>query len=76
MVFKLGLTDANHCDDFDARNCFKFTWSNRRENELLYTRLDRAHVEEWARERGGKLKIIKGMGTLLDHHPILLTIRK
>jgi len=76
LLFKLGLTDAHHYDEFDARNELSYTWSNKRETELLYARFDKAYVGDWARDRGRKIRIMEGMSTLSDHLLVLTTIRK
>jgi len=76
LTFKYGLEDSYLSDDFNSQNSLTYTWSNKRETELHLAKLDRAHVGEWAKARGGKVKIPEGFSTLSDHLPILLTIRK
>jgi len=76
LTFKYGLEDSYLNDDFNSQNSLTYTWSNKRDTELQLTRLDRAHVGEWARDRGGKFRILEGFSILSDHLPILLTIRK
>jgi len=76
LTFRYGLTNSNLSDDFELQNSLSYTWSNKIENELLFTRLDRAYIGEWTRDRRGKINILEGFGTLSDHLPVLLTIRK
>jgi len=76
LIFQQGLEDATYSDDFNSHNSLMYTWSNKRDNELLLARLDRAYIGEWAKDRGGKIQILKGHSILSDHLPILLSIHK
>jgi hypothetical protein len=38
--------------------------------------MDRYYVGDWARDRNGTISILEGYGTISDHLPVMLKIRK
>jgi hypothetical protein len=63
--------------DFSHNGSLSFSWSNRRDNQdIRLSRLDRYYVGNWACDRGGRVTILDGYGTLSDYLPVQLVIHR